>query len=162
MSPRPEGFDKGLTDNLPRLRLYARSLVRNNVSQVEDLVQATVLRALENAHMWRVGTNIRAWLFTIMHNTRVNEVRAAYRQGVPLTVGAAAPMPAPKRVDDDVLSFRKVVERLPGWVGEVLELAGEGFSYEEIKDHLGLDTVGTVRSRLSRARRMTRDRMMAA
>src|SRR5712675_3071771 len=61
---------------IPRLRRYARALTRSS-DRADDLVQETLLRAIAKAHLWQTGTDIRAWLFTIMHNQYVNMVRRA-------------------------------------------------------------------------------------
>src|ERR1700739_4093157 len=62
----------------PRLRRYARALTRS-ADRADDLVQETLIRAIAKAHLWQAGTDIRAWLFTIMHNQYVNSVRRAAR-----------------------------------------------------------------------------------
>src|SRR5947199_9094288 len=67
--------------HLTRLMRYARSLVRNPV-QADDLVQDTVVRALEKAHLYENNTNLRGWLVTIMHNEHVNSVRRSMRGAV--------------------------------------------------------------------------------
>src|ERR1700739_3059551 len=64
---------------IPRLRRYARALTRN-IDRADDLVQETLLRAIAKAHLWQAGTDLRAWLFTIMHNQHVNMVRRAFRE----------------------------------------------------------------------------------
>ena len=67
--------------HLTRLTRYARSLVRNP-ALADDLVQDTVMRALEKAHLYQSDTNLRGWLVTIMHNEHVNGVRRAMRGAV--------------------------------------------------------------------------------
>src|SRR5947209_18626066 len=64
---------------IPRLRRYARALTRSG-DRADDLVQETLLRAIAKAHLWQTGTDLRAWLFTIMHNQYVNMVRRAMRE----------------------------------------------------------------------------------
>jgi len=71
-------FHHRLEQEIPRLRRYARALTRNAV-RADDLVQETLARALRKEHLWQAGTNLRAWLFTIMHNQNVNDVRRAMR-----------------------------------------------------------------------------------
>src|SRR5437588_11771710 len=71
-------FHHRLEQEIPRLRRYARALTRNAV-RADDLVQETLVRALRKEHLWQAGTNLRAWLFTIMHNQNVNDVRRAMR-----------------------------------------------------------------------------------
>jgi len=68
--------------HLTRLTRYARSLVRNP-ALADDLVQDTVMRALEKAHLYQSDTNLRGWLVTIMHNEHVNAVRRSMRGAVP-------------------------------------------------------------------------------
>ena len=63
---------------IPRLRRYARALTRAS-DRADDLVQDTLLRALRKLHLWQPGTDLRAWLFTIMHNQYVNTVRQEVR-----------------------------------------------------------------------------------
>src|SRR5271170_4472615 len=69
-------FNLLLEKEIPRLRRYAFALTRN-VSRADDLVQDTLVRAIAKQHYWQDGTNLRAWLFTIMHNQNVNVVRSA-------------------------------------------------------------------------------------
>src|ERR1700736_2963949 len=73
-------FHHRLEGEIPRLRRYARALTRNAV-RADDLVQETLVRALYKAHLWQPGTDLRAWLFTIMHNQNVNEMRRGVREG---------------------------------------------------------------------------------
>ena len=69
-------FHSLLEAEIPRLRRYARALVRDR-DRADDLVQDTLMRALAKQHLWEPGTNLRAWLFTLMHNLHVNLVRQA-------------------------------------------------------------------------------------
>src|SRR5205807_9846911 len=73
-------FHRLLEQEIPRLRRYARALTRNS-DRADDLVQETLTRAIAKAHLWQTGTDIRAWLFTIMHNQNVNAVGRAIRDG---------------------------------------------------------------------------------
>ena len=72
-------FHNLIEHEIPRLRRYARALTRSS-DRADDLVQETLLRAIAKAHLWQTGTDIRAWLFTIMHNHYVNMVRRARRE----------------------------------------------------------------------------------
>src|SRR5580692_3445322 len=74
-----------LEAQIPRLRRYARSLVRD-VSAADDLVQETLVRGLAKLHLWQRGTDMRAWLFTILHNQYVNRVRHEIRVGNPVSI----------------------------------------------------------------------------
>src|SRR5580698_211331 len=73
-------FKDLLEEQIPRLRRYAIALTRKP-DEADDLVQETLLRALAKAHLWQPGTDLRAWLFTMLHNQRVNAVRRAIRAG---------------------------------------------------------------------------------
>src|SRR5205814_4755095 len=86
-------FGKLLEEQIPRLRRYARALTRN-APIADDLIQECLMRAVAKQHLWQPGTDLRAWLFTILHNQHVNFVRKADNKGV--SVGceqAAAPCP---------------------------------------------------------------------
>src|ERR1700726_3148567 len=74
-------FGHLLENEIPRLRRYARALTRD-ASRADDLVQSCLTRALAKQHLWQPGTNLRAWLFTLMHNQHVNTVRRSAREGV--------------------------------------------------------------------------------
>ena len=69
-----DDFDRRVVEETPRLLRYARSLTRN-ADSADDLVQDTLVRALAKRVLWQEGTDLRAWLFTIMHNTHVNRIR---------------------------------------------------------------------------------------
>jgi RNA polymerase sigma-70 factor, ECF subfamily len=73
-------FTALLEEQIPRLRRYARALTRN-VTSADDLVQDCLARAIGKQHLWEKGTNLRAWLFTILHNQHVNDVRRQVREG---------------------------------------------------------------------------------
>jgi RNA polymerase sigma-70 factor, ECF subfamily len=72
-------FHRLIEQQIPRLRLYARALTRNR-ERADDLLQDTLGRALIKEEFWQPGTNLRAWLFTIMHNQNVNNVRRDVRE----------------------------------------------------------------------------------
>jgi RNA polymerase sigma-70 factor (ECF subfamily) len=71
-------FHRLIEQQIPRLRRYARALTRNR-ERADDLVQDTLTRALIKEQFWQPGTNLRAWLFTIMHNQNVNSIRRDIR-----------------------------------------------------------------------------------
>src|SRR5260370_38299783 len=81
-----------LEAEIPRLRRYARALLRD-ANRADDLVQDTLVRALAKQHLWQPGTNLRAWLFTLMHNQHVNVVRQSLREGMTVDVEDAAGTP---------------------------------------------------------------------
>src|ERR1700674_2815786 len=84
-------FAPMLEAQIPRLRRYARALTRD-VSRADDLVQSCLARAVAKQHLWQYGTDLRAWLFTILHNEHVNDVRRSVREGVNVAVEEMAPM----------------------------------------------------------------------
>src|ERR1700720_3346649 len=84
-------FARMLEAEIPRLRRYARALTRD-VVRADDLVQSCLTRALTKQHLWQPGTDLRAWLFTILHNQHVNDVRRSIREGITVPVEDMAPM----------------------------------------------------------------------
>jgi RNA polymerase sigma-70 factor (ECF subfamily) len=147
--------------------LYAVALrLTRNRSDAEDLVQDTYVKALRFAHQYQPGTNLKAWLFTILHNTWRNRVRDSARAPVvdvdsdqldeAAALDGAAVAETPERIllratldadlqaalDEMPEAFRQAV-----WLRDVEEL-----SYQEIADALGIP-IGTVMSRISRGRR---------
>src|SRR5271166_1892145 len=72
-------FHRLIEQEIPRLRRYARALTRNR-ERADDLVQDTLGRALVKEDLWQRGTDLRAWLFTIMHNQNVNNLRRDIRE----------------------------------------------------------------------------------
>jgi RNA polymerase sigma-70 factor (ECF subfamily) len=152
-------FGRLLEKEIPRLRRYARALTRD-VSRADDLVQDTLVRAIAKQHCWQCGTNLRAWLFTIMHNQNVNGVRGRAREGI--TVEVADTWPALAAATDDptaALSLRDLdhaLAEIPEERRRVILLIGlEGTSYEEAATILDVP-IGTIRSRLSRGRQSLR------
>src|SRR5215210_7904468 len=81
-------FASLLEQHIPRLRRYAYALTHNR-DKVDDLSQSTLLRALEKQHLFKPDTNLRAWLFTLLHNQHVNNVRRSANQGVSINIDDA-------------------------------------------------------------------------
>jgi RNA polymerase sigma factor (sigma-70 family) len=150
---------KRLVELIPRLRRYARALVGERAS-ADDLVQDTLERAWAKLHLYRRGTDLRAWLFTVMHNVHVNRVRAT-RSTDPLE--EEMPELAHPGTQPDTLLVRdldRAIARLPADQRAVLLLVTlEEMSYEEVARTLGIP-IGTVMSRLSRAREKLRAMML--
>jgi RNA polymerase sigma-70 factor, ECF subfamily len=152
-------FHRLIEQQIPRLRRYARVLT-SNPDRADDLVQDTLSRALDKQHLWQPGTNLGAWLFTIMHNQNVNNVRRDIRKSAAIEIEqVATTLPA----TTDPSAWRKMVEldraltRLPLGQRQVILLVGlEGISYEDTAGILNIP-VGTVRSRLSRGRDTLRE-----
>src|ERR1700761_8200380 len=86
-----DDFGRQLEKEIPRLRRYARALTRD-ATRADDLVQSCLARALAKSHLWEPGTDLRAWLFTILHNQHVNDVRRAVREGITVPVEDVAPV----------------------------------------------------------------------
>ncbi|HZM35622.1 MAG TPA: sigma-70 family RNA polymerase sigma factor [Burkholderiales bacterium] len=147
-----------LVDLIPRLRRYARALAGDR-SSADDLVQDTLERAWAKLHLYRRGTDLRAWLFTVMHNVHVNKVRAT-RSTDPLD--DEMPELAQGAGQPDALMVRdldRAIARLPAEQRAVLLLVTlEEMSYEQVARTLGIP-IGTVMSRLSRAREKLRAMM---
>src|ERR1700736_751392 len=80
-----------LVAQIPRLRRYARALTRD-AAAADDLVQDCLMRAVSKSHLWQEGTDLRAWLFTILHNQYVNQVRRAVREGTAVALSDAEPV----------------------------------------------------------------------
>ncbi len=153
---------------LPRLRRYARVLT-GDLNRADDLVQDTLARAWEKRQLWQSGSDLRAWLFTIMHNVHVNQYAIRKREfsesSMDADDGPMAGWEIPVRAtQSDRLELLEVfvqIGRLPTEQREVLILAAvEELRYEDIA-RIQRVPIGTVMSRLNRAReklrRMTND-----
>ena len=153
-----DNFGALLEKEIPRLRRYARALTRD-ATRADDLVQSCLVRALAKSHLWQPGTDLRAWLFTILHNQHVNDVRRSVREGVSVPVEDVAPVLTVSSTQGSSLQLRdldRALGKLPEEQRQVLLLVGlEGMRYEEVAMVLDVP-VGTVRSRLSRGREMLR------
>ena len=140
-----------LVELIPRLRRYARALVGDRAT-ADDLVQDTLERAWAKLHLYRRGTDLRAWLFTVMHNVHVNRVRATRPTDL---LEDEMPELAQRAPQGDALLVRdldRAIARLPSEQRAVLLLVTlEEMSYEEVARALNVP-IGTVMSRLSRAR----------
>jgi RNA polymerase sigma factor (sigma-70 family) len=148
-----------LVELIPRLRRYARALVSDRAS-ADDLVQDTLERAWAKLHLYRRGTDLRAWLFTVMHNVHVNKVRAMRTTEL---LDDEMPELAQRPTQGDALLVRdldRLISLLPVEQRAVLLLVTlEDMSYEEVARTLGIP-MGTVMSRLSRAREKLRLMML--
>jgi RNA polymerase sigma-70 factor (ECF subfamily) len=139
---------------IPALNRYARSLA-GSADKADDLVQDCLERAVAHFDQFRPGTNLRAWLFTILHNVHCDQRRQAARRGVQVPIEDCAqelrcPAPQPKQLE--IREVRRAFDGLSEPHRQVLILAGlEGLSCEEAAAQLHV-AVGTVKSRLFRAR----------
>jgi RNA polymerase sigma-70 factor (ECF subfamily) len=151
-------FARLLQREIPRLRRYARALSRD-AARADDLVQSCLVRAIAKEHLWEPGTDLRAWLFTILHNQNVNEIRRSVREGVVVAVEDVAPAltVAPRAgASLQLRDLERAIRLLPEEQRQVILLVGlEGMRYEEVAAVLDIP-IGTVRSRLSRGREMLR------
>ena len=150
-----------LQNEIPRLRRYARALTRD-AARADDLVQSCLVRAIAKEHFWVPGIDLRAWLFTILHNQNVNEIRRLMREGVVIAVENVAPAltVAPRAgASLQLRDLEGAVRLLPEEQRQVILLVAlEGMRYEEVAAVLDIP-IGTVRSRLSRGCEMLRRSM---
>jgi RNA polymerase sigma factor (sigma-70 family) len=149
-----------LVGHIPDLRRYARSLT-GDAWAADDLVQDTLERACERWQLWSAGSDLRAWLFTLMHNLFVDGARRALRQQHQRVdvEDAAQELVAPAGAPDQALDLQRCLLRLPEEQREVLLLVSlQDLAYEEVARITGVP-VGTVMSRLSRARSRLRELM---
>ncbi|MBX9682285.1 MAG: sigma-70 family RNA polymerase sigma factor [Hyphomicrobium sp.] len=151
--PPPADLETLLIRSVPNLRAFANSLC-GDPTRADDLVQDTLVKAWTNLPKFEVGTNLRAWLFTILRNTYFSNLRKRRRE-VEDADGAMAERLSvlPEQLGHmDVVDFKKAFAQLTDDQKEVLLLVGaEGFSYEEAAEITGC-AIGTVKSRVNRAR----------
>ena len=147
-----------LVQHIPRLRRYARALTRD-AAQADDLVQDTLERALRKLDLWRPDSDLRAWLFTLMHNLFVNRIRAAPPADTSLDEAMDAPVAGGQMAALGLRDIAAGLADLPDDQREVILLVGlEQFGYAEAAQILGVP-LGTVMSRLSRGRERLRQRL---
>jgi RNA polymerase sigma-70 factor (ECF subfamily) len=146
-------FKDELVAEIKNLRAFAISL-SGSVSLADDLVQETLLRAWSKSDKFQPGTSMRAWLFTIQRNIYYSNYRKRVRE-VQDSEGAYArrlTVPGDQESHLDLEDFRKALIKLPAEQREVLTLVGaSGLSYEEAAAICDVE-IGTIKSRLSRAR----------
>ena len=147
---------RALLAELPRLRRYARALVGERAA-ADDLVQDTLEKAWSRIGQWRAGSDLRAWLFSIMHNLRVDQLR---RPGVSTSSMEDEYLEPPTRATQsdrlEVQDLDSALARLPREQREVLLLVAlEEMSYGQVASVLGIPA-GTVMSRLARGRERLR------
>ncbi len=146
-------FREGLIKEMPNLRAFAISLSGRH-AQADDLVQETLLKAWSNVGSFTPGTNLRAWLFTILRNTFYSSHRRTSRevQDTDGIFSERVSVPAPQDSAIDMADFRIALEKLPEDQREALIMVGaSGLSYEEAAEICGV-AVGTIKSRVNRAR----------
>jgi len=172
--PAPQGTDAFASDVLAFLEpLYATALrLTRNRSDAEDLVQDTFVKAFRFSNRYQRGTNLKAWLYTILHNTWRNRLRDASRDTVDVDSelveeaaslpGGPAALETPERIllrDTLDADLQAALDGLPASFREAVWLRDvEEFSYAEIAEMLGVP-MGTVMSRISRGRRLLFQRL---
>ncbi|MBM3567718.1 MAG: sigma-70 family RNA polymerase sigma factor [Alphaproteobacteria bacterium] len=149
-------FRQQVVAMLPRLRRFARGLTGGSAADADDLVQIAVMRAIERAGQWVVGTRLDSWLFRIVHNAWIDEVRSRkVREADPdADFDRMVGDHGEPRVEASLTleAVRKATAKLPEEQRAVLMLVCvEGLSYRDAADSLGVP-IGTVMSRLARAR----------
>jgi RNA polymerase sigma-70 factor, ECF subfamily len=151
-----------IIEHIPALRRYAHALLRSR-DKADDLVQDCLLLAIDRAGQWHRGTNLRAWLFKILYNKFISDMR---RQALRLPsqgIGGRLLDEPVKAAQHTMLAcgeLERAVRELPTEQRTTLLLVAlEGMNYEEAAEISGVP-VGTVRSRLSRARQALRQRLL--
>jgi RNA polymerase sigma-70 factor, ECF subfamily len=146
-------FADALAQQIPRLRRYARALV-HDAAWADDLVQDTLERALQRRWLFRINTNLTAWLFTMLYRLYLNDVTR--RRALPSLMEEEAPEVV---ADTDLglqIDMQRALARLSTEHRAVIVLIGlEQLSYQEAAELLGIP-IGTVMSRLTRARAQLR------
>ncbi len=143
-------------EHIPRLRRYARALAGDRYA-ADDLVQDTLERAVNKFHLWRPGSDLRAWLFAVMHNVFINQLRSR-RHEMEQSM-SELPTVAVRASQSDPLELQDMANALRGLSAEhrevLLLVALEQLTYEQVAVALDIP-IGTVMSRLSRARERLR------
>ena len=147
-----------VVDQIPALRRYARALTGNR-DAADELVQDCVERAWRRFYLWRRGTNVRTWLFTIMHNLHVNSIRKAKSVPVHTSLSDVDNVAHVQPIQEIVVEVSNLVDglaRLPEHQREVILLVSlQEMTYQEVANVLGIP-IGTVMSRLARGRERLR------
>lgn len=159
LDPSPaSGMSDDILDYLPALRAFARGLCRGT-QDADDLVQETLLRAIEYADSYRPGTNLRAWLFTIMRSRFYNNCRRASRETTG-QIDCVSAMPDSQPTQEWHLRHKELLQALdrlaPHYREALMLISVLGESYINAAQILDCD-IGTIKSRVSRARRILRE-----
>lgn len=150
-------FERRICDQIPHLQLYARALC-DNPGQAEDLVQDCLERALRKRHLWMPGRSVRPWLFRMLYRLYLNDRASARRRWESLAPDAGLERPQEAR-QEPFLACHEAIEAMralpPEQRAALLLMVLESPGYAEAARILGIK-VGTLRSRLSRARETLR------
>jgi RNA polymerase sigma-70 factor, ECF subfamily len=149
----PERFGAALAATRPELKRYALRLA-SDPDEAADLVQETMVRGWQARESFTPGTNLAAWLTRIMRNHFLAQLRSRRRlvRDTDGVYAAARTVEAPQDYAVVVAELRRTLERMPKVYSEALVMAALGDSYEELAETVGA-AVGTIKSRVSRARR---------
>lgn len=153
-------FKHELTELIPHLRAFARSLCGNAVL-ADDLAQEAMLKAWKSRESYQPGSNLKAWCFTILRNHYYSETRRSWRRQPLDPEVAEATLVANDNLTDslELLSLHNALRKLPDEQREALILVGAGgMQYEDAAEICGC-AVGTIKSRVSRARKSLTDFM---
>jgi RNA polymerase sigma-70 factor (ECF subfamily) len=149
----PARFREQLIAEIPGLRAFAASLC-GSMQPVDDLVQDTLLKAWSHSSSFTMGSNLRAWLFTILRNTYFSSYRRQGRevQDADGLIEERLSVSGSQEAAVDLADFRNALMKIPEEQREVLIMVGaSGLSYEETAAICGV-AVGTIKSRVNRAR----------
>lgn len=145
---------QALVNEMGSLRKFALKLTRN-VSDADDLVQATILRALEKSHLFETGTNLFRWMSKIMYNLFISSYRRRVKFETQYDPESFIALERVESVQDSQIEFKQVEEAMEHLSKDhreiLIMICIQGMPYAEVSEELGIP-VGTVRSRLSRAR----------
>jgi RNA polymerase sigma-70 factor, ECF subfamily len=159
-----DNFAREIEALLPGLKRYAQYLTRD-AAVADDLVQETVAHGIEKIHLWRPGTDLRAWLSRILHNLYVSGIRQALRHRAMVERASAQSLSTclPRQIGWlELRDLESGLAKLPeGQRSVVMSIGWDGERYETIAARLGIP-LGTVRSRLSRGRTRLRELTGAA
>lgn len=153
MSSSPVDFTRHLLEVAPSLRAFAFSLC-GNADRADDLVQETLMRAWASQASFQTGTNLRAWLFTILRNLLMSQYRKRRREVEDIDGQFSSRLVSPPEQEGHVAieDMKVALALLPQDQREAVLLVGaSGFSYEEVAEICGC-AIGTVKSRVNRAR----------
>ena len=153
-------FEQVLVENVNFLKPFAITLTRDSET-AKDLTQETILRALANKEKYHVGTNLKAWMYTIMRNIFINDYRKKSRQNVVfdsspndfLLDQSKATVTNTAATSLNLKEIEAAIQRLPEIFKNPFMLYFEGYKYNEISDFLN-EPLGTVKSRIHFARKL--------
>lgn len=161
-------FDKLLVDNTSFLQPFALSLTRDNES-AKDLLQETIYRAMANREKYHVGTNIKAWLYTIMRNIFINNYRRKAKQQTIFDTSEneyfinynQVTINNPAEGGIKLKELNKAIYELPAIFKNPFSLYCDGYKYHEIADMLE-EPLGTIKSRIHFARKLLKAQLERA